>query len=148
MNSLKICSITSEHGIYLKEQTEGSTHTWRVRPFFPLGSDVVEWVLGFVLKIIFLYLEDILIWPTRNTLLELLPSLTFSGCHPVVQPRENVTSGKKNVTVSKNGFASITLLFPFGPGRISALIHTGRFRCLFTFSKSIMDGSTAARLKT
>lgn len=78
---------------------------------------------------------------------ELLPSLTFSGCHPVVQPRENVTSGKKDVTVSIKGFASTTLLFPFGPGRISALIHTGRFRCLFTFSKSIMDGSTAARLK-
>ena len=84
----------------------------------------------------------------RNTYFKLSPSLTFSGCHPVVQPKENVTSGEKDVTVSIKGFASTTLLFPFGPGRTSALIHTGRFRCLLTFSKSIMDGSTAAKLKT
>jgi hypothetical protein len=39
------------------------------------------------------------------------------------------------------------LLLPFGPGRISALIHTGRCRCCFMLSRNSMDALTAARLK-
>lgn len=75
-----------------------------------------------------------------------LPLLCLSGCQPVVHPSDKVTSGKNEVTVLRNSFASTTALFPLGPGRMSALTQTGRRKCCFTCSRSSKEGCTASRL--
>lgn len=71
--------------------------------------------------------------------------LLFRLFHPVVHPNDKVTSGKNDVTVPRKLFPSITQLLPFGPGRMSALIQTGRLR--FISARIFIEGFTAAKLE-
>ncbi len=75
-----------------------------------------------------------------------LPGLSASTSHPVVQPKERTSFSDFCATSCRNTWGSRGAAVPLGPGRISALIHTGPCSWSRTSSSRVIDGDTAARL--
>lgn len=73
------------------------------------------------------------------------PALSVPAVHPVVQPSDSTVCGGSVLTDERKARGSRGEASPPGPGRTSALTHTGRLD-RYTSSSRTTDGDTASRL--